>query len=206
MTCKFPRCPKTYCASPKDCEMATRCIIAAQAAADGSKFQPLAAGSDAAALAAELNAADVERKIARGDVLAFATLESRDWPKDLKPIYDAVVGGDPLLPMESKIDCGAVAYQSQWRERLGWRLFPAAHADIPDLPGSKDGIICHVKCELSFWDRLRVLISGRIEVGVKTATEFPVGKTATNSSISVRPPDWLDRKPEGPRAPWLQRQ
>lgn len=109
---------------------------------------------------------------------------------------------EPTLPPENSAMC----YQSQRRERLGWRLFPNAHCFSPDLEGGRDGIVSRVRCELSFMDRLRLLISGRIEVWVKTTTENEVGRHATNSSISVRPPDWLDRKPEGPRVPWLARQ
>lgn len=79
------------------------------------------------------------------------------------------------------------------RERIGWRLFPARHCDIPDKPGMRDCVVTRTTADLSFIDRLRVLVSGRIEVQAKTATENVVGAHATNAEFSVRPPSWLCR-------------
>ncbi len=78
-------------------------------------------------------------------------------------------------------------------ERLGWRFFPSRHCDIPDKVGMHDAVITVTKAELSFADRLRVLISGRVEVQSKTATENLVGSHETNAVFIVRPPTWLDR-------------
>lgn len=78
-------------------------------------------------------------------------------------------------------------------EKLGWRLFPSNHCDIPDKIGMHDCVVTITRSELSFMDRLRVLVSGRIEVQSKTATENLVGSHATNAVLIVRPPYWLDR-------------
>ena len=78
------------------------------------------------------------------------------------------------------------------------RLFPQNHTDIPDsskLPFQvKDVIVQYVECELSFIDRIRCLISGRISVVTKTSTEGVIGRNRTASGISVRPPEFLDFK------------
>lgn len=47
--------------------------------------------------------------------------------------------------------------------------------------------------DLSIIDRLRVLISGRIEVQAKTSTENEVGNYATNATFNIQPPRWLTR-------------
>ncbi len=79
------------------------------------------------------------------------------------------------------------------RERIGWRLFPSQHCDIPDIGNMRDCVITKTTVDLSLMDRLRVLISGRIEVTAKTATGNEVGAYATNAVFNVRPPRWLSR-------------
>lgn len=79
------------------------------------------------------------------------------------------------------------------RERIGWRFFPSRHCDIPDKPGMRDCVVTRTTTDLSFLDRVRVLISGRIEVQSKTATENVIGDHATNAEFCVRPPSWLSR-------------
>lgn len=85
-------------------------------------------------------------------------------------------------------------YVPQWQEKLGRKLFKKHHIDMPDLPGMKDCLVSRTVAHLSFVDRLKVLISGKIEVTTNTATEHVIGKTFTNSGVSVRPPGWLERK------------
>lgn len=88
----------------------------------------------------------------------------------------------------------ACVYVSQWQERLGWRLFPQHHFDSPEMDGAHDCFHCTTVVELSFLDRLRALISGKIKVTTKTATEFQIGKSVTASGVNVSPPKFLDRK------------
>jgi hypothetical protein len=89
---------------------------------------------------------------------------------------------------------GYVEYVPQWQEKLGWKLYPASHVDMPDVPNMHDCLVCRVTVHLSWIDRLRTLISGRMEVSTKTATENVIGKHVTASGVSVRPPTWLDRR------------
>lgn len=74
------------------------------------------------------------------------------------------------------------------RERLGWRLFPSRHCDMPKGMGFRDGIITEVTVGLSFADRVRALFSGRIRVVSKTATGNLVGHYETNAVAHVEPP------------------
>lgn len=85
-------------------------------------------------------------------------------------------------------------YCATRREQIGWRLFPRRWIDLPELPAMRDCIVTTTTAELSFIDRLRVLVSGRIEVQAKTATENVVGATATGAVFNVCPPSWLSRK------------
>src|SRR5882762_7071411 len=87
-----------------------------------------------------------------------------------------------------------MTYNADWAERIRWRLFPNAMVDNPEMHGGHDCIVSRVRVELSFLDRLRVLISGRAEIVVKTTTENVVGWAETNSSFSARPPRWLSRR------------
>jgi hypothetical protein len=87
----------------------------------------------------------------------------------------------------------AWVYVPQWHEKLGWKLFPSHHIDLPEMPNRKDGLICHVTVQLSWLDRLRMLISGKLEVTAKTATENVIGANVTATGVSVIPPTWLRR-------------
>lgn len=92
---------------------------------------------------------------------------------------------------EPKNEC--LVYIQQWQEKLGWKIFPNTYVDSPELPEMKDVIVSYTRVNLSFIDRLRVLISGKIEITTKTATENIIGAVKTNCGSSVRPPWWLDR-------------
>jgi len=94
-------------------------------------------------------------------------------------------------------DCYALVYVPQWQEKLGWKLFPSNHIDLPEMPNRKDGLICHVTVQLSWLDRLRMLISGKLDVTAKTATENVIGANVTATGVSVIPPTWLQRHNAG---------
>jgi hypothetical protein len=53
--------------------------------------------------------------------------------------------------------------------------------------------VCRTKVELSFLDRLRVLITGRIEIETRTSTENVIGKSATASTFTALPWKWMER-------------
>lgn len=88
----------------------------------------------------------------------------------------------------------AMEYIPTRRERLGWHLFP--RVDQPEKPcpfNGRDMAITDVTAELSFGDRIRLLVSGRLSVRVRTETENVLGKVHSNSEIHVQPPRWLSR-------------
>lgn len=87
----------------------------------------------------------------------------------------------------------AIAYQPTWLDRLRWKLFPVEQCEIPDIP-ARDCVIVRSKYRLSLLGRLRVLISGRIEVETKTATENLVGNCESASCLNVRAPGFMDRE------------
>lgn len=87
----------------------------------------------------------------------------------------------------------AVAYKPTFLDRLRWKLFPSDRCEIPDIPAS-DCVIVRSNFRLSLLDRLRVVISGRIEVETKTATEHVVGNCASNALLNVQAPAFMDRK------------
>lgn len=51
----------------------------------------------------------------------------------------------------------------------------------------KDQLVTHTEIRLSFWDRLRVLIHGWVNVRVNTKTENVIGRTMCESTVWVRP-------------------
>jgi hypothetical protein len=82
-------------------------------------------------------------------------------------------------------------------DRLRWKLYPAAPCRLPEAPATyKDVLVCRVYIGLSLVDRLRVLLSGRLVVESKTVTENEIGGLITGSSVYVRPPSFLERKPQ----------
>lgn len=100
-------------------------------------------------------------------------------------------------PDQTRAENGCVQYRPQWQERLGWKLYPQKHIDAPELPKGMtkgDVVFCNVNTELSFLDRIRLLISGRCSVSVKTSTENCAGKVVSAAAFNVCPPKWLDRK------------
>lgn len=90
-------------------------------------------------------------------------------------------------------DNGCMVYVPQFREKLGWKLFPAQHFDSPEMQGAHDCLNCHVVASFSLLDRLRILVSGEIKVTTKSATENLIGKHETAGGVQVLPPKFLRR-------------
>lgn len=92
-------------------------------------------------------------------------------------------------------EAGCQIYVPQWQERLGWKLFPRkSWCEIPEMEKTQDYLVSRTVMELSFFDRLRVLFGGRIQVETKTATENEIGHHKTNGHGCVIPPKFLDRR------------
>ena len=92
---------------------------------------------------------------------------------------------------------GCMQYVPQLREKIGWKLFPPNYVDTPELPAGTiqmDVFHAHTHVHFSFLDRLRILISGNIEVTTKTATENQLGNHVTASCVQVIPPKFLQRR------------
>lgn len=99
------------------------------------------------------------------------------------------------MSTDSTFTCGSVEYRPTWRDRVRRRLFPRKHCFAPEAPGRfKDCITIHTVCVLCFWDRLRILATGRLEVTTRTATENEIGEHVTASECSALPPAFLERK------------
>jgi len=71
-----------------------------------------------------------------------------------------------------------------WRDRLRSKLFPFVICHVPEAPPSfQDCIVTKSKSVLSFTDRLRILLTGKVEVEVRIVTEHVVGSIRTNSVL-----------------------
>lgn len=78
-------------------------------------------------------------------------------------------------------------------QRLGARLFPRKHQDIKDLPPwAKEAIYCDAVITLSFVDRLRVLVSGRLRCRTRTITQKKPGRVDSDGFSHPLPPKWMD--------------
>lgn len=85
-------------------------------------------------------------------------------------------------------------YKPQLRERIGWKLFPSGLPEERNCPfAPHDMVRTEVTIDLSFLDRLRTFLTGRVAVTVKTYTENVVGKTHTDAHTKVRPWVFLER-------------
>jgi|GEM_PF-4635733 len=91
----------------------------------------------------------------------------------------------------------AQIYTPTWQERLGRRFFPQAICHTPEVHGAKDCVVITTTATLSFTGRLRALVSGRIQVETRTATECKVGRVLTLSATTVLPPRWMERREKG---------
>lgn len=82
-----------------------------------------------------------------------------------------------------------------WKDKLRCKLWPPQHCDLPEAPPThKDVLVCRVTSELSWLDRLRVLVTGRIRVESRTVTEHEIGDHKTKSVFTALPPRWWDRE------------
>lgn len=80
-----------------------------------------------------------------------------------------------------------------WWKRVLCRLWPWKHLEVGDLPAwAKDAIYVENRVELSFLDRLRVLVSGRLRVRSRTLTEVPPCRCESTGMAHPLPPTWLE--------------
>jgi hypothetical protein len=96
--------------------------------------------------------------------------------------------------IEQDETCGAMQYTPQWQETLGHKLFPPQHCFFPEVPNAKDGFGCNTEVSLSFMDRLRVLLTGKLLVVVKMTCDGEIGNHSTNTCAYPPPPKFLQRK------------
>lgn len=74
--------------------------------------------------------------------------------------------------------------QWTWKDRLRARIFPFVPCDLPQAPASfKDVIVTKVKSDLSVVDRIKVLITGKIEIETRVVTENMVGEHRTAAVV-----------------------
>lgn len=88
----------------------------------------------------------------------------------------------------------ALAYKPTLMDRIRWKLFPMDRCESPDIPAARDCVIVRTNYRLSLLGRLRVLVSGRIEVETKTTTENVVGACESASCLNVRAPRFMERQ------------
>lgn len=78
-----------------------------------------------------------------------------------------------------------------WRNQFA-RMWPSQYHNVPDLPTwAKDAIYCETVVDLSFADRIRVLLSGRLCVRSRTLTETRPGRVQSSSLGYPLPPKFL---------------
>jgi hypothetical protein len=92
-----------------------------------------------------------------------------------------------------------VEFKPTWREKVGFKLFPSKHVEAPtpkwkELSG--DCLVIGTVSVLSWADRLRVLISGRVHTHSKTITQYSIGMNVTAAETFIEPPAWLTGKPK----------
>lgn len=77
--------------------------------------------------------------------------------------------------------------RSPWTRWLD-RLFPFHPCDCPDardVSGAGDVIVCRTAVRVSWPDVLRLVLTRRMVIETKTATDHLVGRTSTCGSVSV---------------------
>ena len=71
-------------------------------------------------------------------------------------------------------------------DRLRWKLFP--RASRPEVAGdARTYITTDVRVDVDWFDRLRLLVSGRILVQLRTYTDVEVKQAQSVSVFSVEP-------------------
>jgi hypothetical protein len=64
------------------------------------------------------------------------------------------------------------------------RLCPWRPCPVPELPSKWVDVLTVVsRCEVGFWDRVRILVTGRLEVESRVGCENLVGQTKTESVL-----------------------
>lgn len=85
---------------------------------------------------------------------------------------------------EANLVCSGAVRSWTWRDRWRARLFPFTPCDLPEAPATfKDVLVTKTRTELSWADRLRILVTGKVEVEVRVVTEHAVGETRTKSVL-----------------------
>ncbi len=85
---------------------------------------------------------------------------------------------------ENYIQAESLQRRWTWREKLRAKLFPFVICHVPEAPPSfQDVIVSKSRSNLSFTDRLRVLITGKVEVETRIMTDVVIGSHRTNSVI-----------------------
>ena len=86
----------------------------------------------------------------------------------------------------------AQEYVPTFLERIGWKLFPHPMPEDADPENKfKDMIIVKTYWRPSIFDRLRLLVSGRLVVETRAATENVIGNHNAVSTVRVAPPSIL---------------
>lgn len=91
--------------------------------------------------------------------------------------------------MNSSVDsCGLPP--TTFRKRIANRLFPQRWEPAPeDLEGfAPSYLVTGVEAVFDWKDRLRLLVSGRLRVEIRTKTDVIVRKTESTSVVCVLPP------------------
>jgi hypothetical protein len=85
-----------------------------------------------------------------------------------------------------------------WKQRFWWRLgygflglqrHDLSEWSSEETPGFAVGAIStRIEVHVSFADRLRLLVSGRMSIEASTKTSAPVDRAMTRSVIAIMPP------------------
>ncbi len=80
--------------------------------------------------------------------------------------------------------------KASWRRRLGWKILPPGRFSPIEVPHPlpddfEDVLIINSDVHLSFKDRLRVLLSGRLHLRSITLMEHSPGNCDTQSEVST---------------------
>lgn len=96
--------------------------------------------------------------------------------------------------MRESLNCESLNREWTWKDKLRSKLFPRQHCDLPDAPPTyKDVLVCKVVCQLPILERLKLLLSGRFFVEIRTVTENELGRHVTATVGYVLPPEFIDR-------------
>lgn len=86
--------------------------------------------------------------------------------------------------MNEKIDNSCLTREWTWRDRLRSKLFPFVICHVPEAPSHyQDCLVSRSRSIVCFMDRLRILVTGRVEVETRIVTEHTVGGHVTNSVL-----------------------